>query len=245
MSEAGARFCRIDPSGDRSGVCIQAGTFADEAALRRYHYRAGPPATIELVLRAVEARTGELAGVLVVSRPTLNCAARLISWPVLRRMSKRARAQWINRELRTISRVIVDPRYRARGVATALVRAYLRTPLTRRTDAAASMGRVCPFFASCGMRRIVPPPARRDGELRLALRRAGVSPLALLEERSARRVLRRADVRAALGRWQRSARAIVPVDAGWEEIAAHAARRVVAPPWVFVHTSRRHGRRRP
>ena len=137
---------------DDRAIRVENGSADDYSLLSVFHYIAGRPARPALTLRAIDEISGELCGVLVVTMPTLNSAWRDQAWPGRYRTGdKKADAARINRELRTIARVIVDPRFRARGVATRLVRAYLKDPLTPATEAIAAMGRVCPFFASADM----------------------------------------------------------------------------------------------
>jgi ABC-type dipeptide/oligopeptide/nickel transport system ATPase subunit len=168
---------------------IVRGTIADYTRLAHLHYRAGPPATHELVLTATT-RAGDLAGVLVVSRPTLNGPWRSLAWPGRYRSgSARADAARLNDEVRTISRVIVDPRFRARGVARRLVRAYLRGPLTPATEAIAAMGVCSPFFRAAGMIEYRLGPSRRDARLADALEVAGLCPADLLDSARAGRSL--------------------------------------------------------
>ncbi|MDX9910564.1 MAG: AAA family ATPase [Phycisphaerales bacterium] len=154
---------------------IEPGSREDWQSLARFHYRPGDPATIVGVLRAVDIEREELAGVLVVSMPTLNALHRDLAWPDrYTRGCKRERARRINHELRCISRVVVDPRYRAAGVATSLVCAYLRNTLTAATEAIAAMGASCPFFERAGMTAYHTPPRPRDARLLDALVHAGV-----------------------------------------------------------------------
>lgn len=218
---------------------IEKGSPRDASDLSHHHYRAGPPATCLRILRAIDTVTNQLAGVLIVSNPTLNNAARVIAWPdafppLSDDVTRRDHIDTLNREVRTISRVIIDPRFRGSGIAVALVRAYLRDPLTPRTEAIAAMGRVCPFFEAAGMRRIMPPLPRRDLTLARELRLLRTSPLVFLETRSATRALRNPSVRRAIERWQRAAHLIIPTDAPLHEAAARAAGRILSPPWVFV-----------
>lgn len=137
-------------------VRVEAGSWRDYLALSAWHYLAGTPATVDAVLRAFVGGCDAPAGVLVVSFPTLFGWWREIAWPGLytagSRIDRSVAANRLNRDVRTISRVIVDPRFRGLGVAAALVRAYLAAPRTRRTEAAAAMGALCPFFARAGMR---------------------------------------------------------------------------------------------
>ena len=215
---------------------IEPGTTADYEALARYHYRAGPPATIDLVLRAAYgAGRGETVGVLTVSRPVLNAPWREALWPGVFAAagSQRDRAKLLNRHLRTISRVIVDPRYRGIGLATQLVRAYLQSPRTPRTEAVAAMSAFCEFFAAAGMREVVLTPSRRDRRLRRALREAGLQPWRLVDPGRILRLSarRRGPLDAALRRWANDSRATRSAARGdLEVIIAHAAR-AIASPW--------------
>ncbi|HYE01768.1 MAG TPA: GNAT family N-acetyltransferase [Phycisphaerales bacterium] len=167
---SGGRSARA--SGQR--IDLEPGTRADYAALARFHYRAGAPATMVGVVRAVEPGRGELAGVLVVSMPTLNGPWRELAWPGRYAGPDRRRGlRRLNAEVRTISRVVVEPRYRGLGLGRRLVEAYLRRPLTAATEAVAAMGGACPFFARAGMREyeVGPggarvPAVRRPGGVR-------------------------------------------------------------------------------
>ncbi len=191
---------------------IEPGTMHDYDALSVFHYRAGPPATAArarngapAVLRARDADSGSLAGVLVVSMPTLNGSWRDLAWPGRYSTGdKRRDAARINAELRCISRVVVDPRWRGLGVARRLVRAYLDAPLTPATEALAAMGSVCPFFERAGMTAYCLPPAPQDARLLDALWECGVEPWSLLDARLARRTLdRRPWLERELRAWAR------------------------------------------
>jgi hypothetical protein len=167
---------------------VRAGMRAEYERLAALHYRAAAPATVDLVLAAEEPGAGAV-GVLVVSRPVLNARWRERAWPGRYSTGdKRRDAARLNAEVRAISRVVVDPRFRALGVARRLVRAYLDAPLTARTEAAAAMGAVCPFFRAAGMREWRLGPTARDARLKRAMRGAGVRAMELLTTRGARRV---------------------------------------------------------
>lgn len=180
-------------------IVIEPGTMRDYDALAVFHYRAGPPATVArgrrgapAVLRARDAEAGALAGVLVVSMPTLNGLWRDLAWPGRYSTGdKRRDAARVNAELRCISRVVVDPRWRGLGVARGLVRAYLDRPLTPATEALAAIGGVCPFFERAGMTPYLLPPAPHDARLLDALWACGVEPWSLLDSAIARRTLER------------------------------------------------------
>lgn len=219
----------------RTPIRIERGDIRDYDALAPFHYRSGRPATRVLILRAVDGRSGTLAGVLVVSMPTLNGSWRGRVWPGRYAGRDRRRCvQRLNRELRTISRVIVDPRYRSRGVASRLVRAYLSRPMTRRTEAVAAMGEVCPFFERAGMREAFVPA--RDGDARL-LQQVCQSGKSLDGLARAGRVP--AELVAELRRWCRSRvglRALARC--GPHRIAGLASLWCGAPLHAYVHEKR-------
>lgn len=214
-------------------IRFERGVADDYRALARFHYRQGPPATFELVLRAVDERAGELIGVLVVSRPILNGAWRALAWPGRFMGERRAQALALNREVRAISRLVVDPRWRGAGVGAALVRAYLAAPLTPCTEALAAMGRWCPVFERAGMRAIPLAPAARDVRLARRLRALGVSAADLVHP--TRDPTSRPGVRRALEAWAAGARGTR--GRGLSELRASAARAMTCRPLVFVAES--------
>lgn len=185
---AGVR-CAIGHDEDSaSWLHIEPGSREDLERLSHLHYRSGPPATLArgrcgrpAVLRALD-EEGRLAGVLAVSMPTLNGAWRRMAWPGrFASGDKRRDAARLNSELRCISRVIVEPRFRGQGVARRLVERYLRRPLTPCTEAVAAMGGLCPFFERAGMTAYPLPPSRRDARLLDAIGSVGLEAWELLD----------------------------------------------------------------
>lgn len=177
---------------------ITPGDRRDYGALAHHHYRAGPPATIARrpggtpAILAARDDAARLAGVLVVGMPMLNGSWRPLAWPgVFDSGDKRRDAHTINRTLRSIARVIVEPRFRGLGVARRLVRAYLDAPLTARTEAIAAMGHICPFFEAAGMTAYELPPSARHARLLDALASLAIEPWELLERDAAARALDR------------------------------------------------------
>ncbi len=193
----------------RSDFTITTGTLSDYDALSHHHYRAGRPATIAAVLvaryvkdhddshaapRNTSVRLGEPdhagpdhpnqpAAVLTISMPTLNGAWRSRAWPDLAssRINKRSAAHELNRSLRCISRIIVHPHHRARGLGSQLIRHYLADPLTPRTEAISAMGAISPLFTRAGMTEWTLPPAARDLKLIDALCAADLRPWMLVD----------------------------------------------------------------
>lgn len=225
-------------------VRVEPGSPSDVRALSRHHYRAGRAASPSRVLRAV-GEGGRLLGVLVATHPTLNGSWREWIWPG--RYSggdKPRRAARLNRELRRISRVIVDPRDRGRGVATRLVRAYLADAPTPATEAVSAMGRLSPFWISAGMTAYEPPPRPADDRLADMLDAAGVWAWELLdparvEDLRAGQDRASALVRREMGVWARAVASSIPRPRrGWRdplELASLAGARLVSPPMAYGH----------
>jgi GNAT superfamily N-acetyltransferase len=224
-------------SPDPFSIRIERAGIADYDALARFHYRSGRPATVVRILRAIDPVDETLCAVLVISMPTIDGAWRRLAWPGhydQQRIGKRQALARINAELRTISRVIVEPRYRALGIARRLVRAYLDNPLTPATEAVAAMGIACPFFRRAGMTEYRLPPSRADARLLDALAHARLAPDALADVESSARAARDPFLSRELrtwASWSKPGRSV----RGWapEDIAPIAATCLLARPIAF------------
>lgn len=186
------RFDAIDPSRRPHDLAIVPGIRADYLALKPHHYRPGHPMTMTRILSIYDrtpsasdrflsrsAKANPVA-VLVESLPALSC--RLRDEALGGRyghLRPRPRATLLNQEIRCISRVIVDPRWRGLGLAVRLVRHALSTATTRYTEALAVMGRVSPFFERAGMRAYERPALEAEQRALAALCFAGIAPRAL------------------------------------------------------------------
>ncbi|RNC80405.1 MAG: hypothetical protein ED559_00905 [Phycisphaera sp.] len=215
-----------------SNITLGEGTKEAYHSLARLHYRTKSPATLERIICATCQRSGELAGVLVTSRPTLNAAWRSIAWPgVFDQGTKPDRAKRINEELRTISRVIIDQRFRGLGIAKRLVRSYIDRPDTRYTEAVAAMGAISPFLERAGMRAVIIPEHHRDRRLRDLLEEHAKAPIDLLTSPGLR-----SSLETQLRHWARaSASTRRLTDGPIEGIARDAAARLIAPIHAYTH----------
>lgn len=219
-------------------------------ALSRWHYRAGWPATCVRLLSARPTHDhrcrsrGRVAGVLVVSMPAINGPWRERVWPGRYAPLERSRACrreclcTLNQEVRVISRVVVHPSWRGSGVGTALVAAYLRSPLSVHTEALSAMGAFCGVFTGAGMVEVECEPARRVVRLRTALRDLGIEPWRLSDPdallarcEGPRRECLEAELRRfAIG--HRDTRALA--SSSLRELIAVAARRAACRPRAYV-----------
>lgn len=221
----------LPPRHEPETIRIERATLDDYRALKHHHYRVNEPAAPALVLRAVRnthAAGDILAGVLVVTRPTLNAAWRRRAWgDRYDSGDKRTDAHRLNDEVRVIARIIVEPRSRSLGVASRLVRAYLEDPITTRTEALAAMGARCPLFARAGMTEYGVHRDRADLRLLDALDHARSTPRDLLTPGAPRDPL----IARELASWAR-ARKHDPDD---PDLSAHAAMRLIAAPRAYAH----------
>ena len=135
-------------------IVFRLGTASDYRRLARFHYTQGAPASFALTA-AIDylpsPLTRQLIAVGVLSNPPLSChirrqALRLGLVPDVWRWA------YLNRHLRTISRVIVHPQFRGIGLASAVVRFLLSQSPTRYTEAISRLATHHPLFAKAGMR---------------------------------------------------------------------------------------------
>ncbi|RMH24658.1 MAG: hypothetical protein D6692_12540 [Planctomycetota bacterium] len=221
------------PAPRTPNLSIEPGTFADYHALSHHHYLGSRPATVRRILRCVR-RTPHaewLAGVLVVSAPTLNASWRRQAWPGrYDRGPKYERARRLNTELACISRVIVEPRSRGLGIATQLVRAHLADPITPATEAVAMMGALSPFFARAGMTEYRLPTPAHDARLRDALAHARVRLTDLPASTTDPFIAHE------LARWARHARVRIDHPHPLPHLARHAVCRLAARPRAYAST---------
>jgi hypothetical protein len=144
---------------------IVTGTIDDYRQFARWHYRdngnLGPYSAIYCLRQRPDypgMNADKLVGVIVYCMPTAVCTARDIATRQLYNgLGRRDKLALLNRDIRRISRVIIEPRYRGCGLAGELVRRtmpFLNVPII---EAMATMGHFNPFFEKAGMSAYNPP----------------------------------------------------------------------------------------
>ena len=123
------------------------------ALLARHHYRERPPATFCIVRAAwYAARRRRLIGVAVLSWSVPMLRARNDHFNVASGYGERLR--FANANVRTVSRVIVHPQFRALGIASQLVDDLIDRCPTRYVEASAVMGEFSRLFTGAGFQHV-------------------------------------------------------------------------------------------
>jgi ABC-type lipoprotein export system ATPase subunit/N-acetylglutamate synthase-like GNAT family acetyltransferase len=123
---------------------IEEGLIADYRKLSVFHYRTShcPAPRKIFVLK----RRGELCGVIVYSWAPPNTFGRRKVW--------KGSFKQLQKELSTITRVIVHPKYRTIGLGVKLVKETLPLAPTACVETIAVMARYNPFFEKAGMQKV-------------------------------------------------------------------------------------------
>lgn len=123
---------------------IQEGTAADYKTLSPFHYRSSrlPPPRKIFTLKRGE----ETCGVIVYSYPPPAMFGRSFVW--------KGTLQQLQKEVSTITRVIIHPKYRTIGLGTKIVKETLPLAGTPYVETLAVMAKYNPFFEKAGMQKI-------------------------------------------------------------------------------------------
>jgi hypothetical protein len=165
---------------------IVPGTRADYESLSHYHYREshlGPCAAIFAMKGKFRTATKlETVGVIVYSMPTAGAQMRNIATGgVFAGLDKGTQLKLINKNIRTISRVIIEPRFRSLGLAVRLVKETMPVMDVPFVEALAVMGRANPFFEKAGMTRYDAPPSANCVRLIEAFSAVGIDEQDLID----------------------------------------------------------------
>ncbi|MBN1787015.1 MAG: hypothetical protein JW806_01320 [Sedimentisphaerales bacterium] len=142
---------------------IVEGTIADYKPLSRFHYRdckTGPIAAVYKIIdtHPMRSRMSPIAGVIIYSMPTCRVQLRNVATGGLfNELNSESAMQLVNRNIRTISRVVIEPRYRNLGLAYELVKKTMPLLQMPYIEALAVMGKVNPFFEKASMTKFEGP----------------------------------------------------------------------------------------
>jgi energy-coupling factor transporter ATP-binding protein EcfA2 len=230
---------------------IARGCLRDYARFERWHYlgpgRPGPTSDVFVAMHE-----GRAVGIALFGYPHLLIAARSQAMPQFAPASVlNEGAAGLNRDVRLLQRVVVDPRFRGIGVSRRLIRHGLENVNARYVECIAQMGEFSDFLLAAGFERAgeVAPPATVRSLLKFVVEH-GIELDQLLQPRDRRaclknlpeaqaaRLLRllhavaRSRIQTGFGSLRRSRRAVC------EPLLRKALARLHARPSYFLWTRR-------
>ncbi len=177
---------------------IVAGGIEDYRGLGRYHYRDGRlgPYAAVFALRSKRNVSGgfgvKTVGVIVYTMPSPGLELRNVAMgDYFVGFDRSSRLALVNRNIRCISRVIIEPRFRGLGLASRLVRETMGKLNVPIIEGLAVMGTVNPFFEKAGMRAYTGKAPMRCVQLIEAFSMVGVEKEHLIDSRKVQRRLER------------------------------------------------------
>ena len=175
---------------------IVPGCFDDYKQLAHYHYRQSRPGPFEkiFVLRNDSLRDtrNKILGVIVYSIPSPRLEIRsLVMDNFFIGFDKDTQLGLINKNIRCISRLIVDPRFRGLGLAQRLVRQTMPKMNVPIIEAVATMGWINPFFEKAGMKSYTSKPSQPFTQFIEALSIIGIEDKDLIDPQMVQRKLSR------------------------------------------------------
>ncbi|MFH1717134.1 MAG: hypothetical protein ABIF19_07270 [Planctomycetota bacterium] len=175
---------------------VAAGCIDDYRRLAHYHYRDSHlgPYTAIFALRGDSRLAGTsrtiTAGVIVYSTASAVLELRNIATDnFFAGLDKGTQLALMNRDIRRISRVIVEPRFRGLGLASRLVRETMPELNVPIVEAVAVMGLVNPFLERAGMKAYTAPLHAGSVRLIEALSMIGIETDQLIDPRSVQRTI--------------------------------------------------------
>lgn len=177
---------------------IVVGDLADYRRLAAHHYRDSRPVAVKAVFalrprRSLPALGTKPAGAIVYTMPTPRVSQRRVATNgVFAHFDRQTELSLINRNVRCIARVVIEPRLRGIGLATRLVRETMPRMDVPIVEALGVMPKVNPFLERAGMKRLADGGATRPlhhVELVEALSTVGIEEDRLIDPASAQETL--------------------------------------------------------
>lgn len=167
-------------------VEIVRGDACDYEKLARYHYRSGKLSPFKAIYALRNVR--ETVGVIVYTMPNPSLELRNVATNnFFTGHSRRTSLALVNKNIRTISRVIIEPRFRSLGLAVRIVRETMPLMNVPIVEAMAVMGRVNPFFEKAGMKAYKRPMPAGCVQMKEALSLVGIEDEMLFDAKAVQR----------------------------------------------------------
>ena len=165
---------------------IVRGSPDDYRQLAHYHYRSGNLVSFAAIFAM---RLGnKCIGVIVYSMPSRGVELRSVAnGGCFAGFDMATQLSLINKNIRCISRVIVEPRFRGLGLAVRLVRETMPKLNMPIIEALAVMGQINPFFEKAGMTAYRAAEPVRCVRLKEALSATGVEEAELIDPQKVHR----------------------------------------------------------
>jgi len=164
------------------------GGIEDYKQLARYHYRGSRPGPCKAVfaLKSNGALPGlsreAVVGVVIYSAPTAVLELRNAATnDFFAGLDRDTQLGLMNKNIRRISRLVIEPRFRGLGLATRLVRETMPQLNVPIIEAAAVMGQVHPVLEKAGMKAYVAKPRLASIQLAEAFSLLGMEGAGLLD----------------------------------------------------------------
>ncbi|UCG56810.1 MAG: hypothetical protein JSU70_18330 [Phycisphaerales bacterium] len=177
---------------------IVAGTVTDYEQLAHYHYREGRPTGITAIYAIksspawASATRPSVAGVVMYTLPSPFVQLRNVATDnIFAGFDRRTRLALLNRHVRCISRVIIEPRFRGLGLASKLVRETMPKLDVPIVEAMAVMGMVNPFLEKAGMKAYPAKSPERCATLIEAFSAVGIEESQLIDPKLVQRKVNR------------------------------------------------------
>jgi hypothetical protein len=174
---------------------IVAGDWADYKGLARYHYRDEQPAGVKAIFsvkpgRRLHSSGSKAMGVIVYTMPVPRMEQRnAATGDLFKGFDRQTQLALINRNIRCISRVIIEPRLRGIGLATRLVRETMPLMNVPIIEALGVMPLVNPFLEKAGMKAFAPRIRPEQVELIEAFSVVGIEENDLIDAEIVQRKL--------------------------------------------------------
>jgi hypothetical protein len=192
----------------RCSVCqklrIVPGSRDDYKALAHYHYRDTQPGPFAAIFALKPESTWaapsgvKTVGVIVYTTPCPRVEIRnLATGGLFAGFNRATQLALLNKNVRCIARVIIEPRFRGLGLASRLVRETMPRINVPIVEAMAVMGLVNPFFEKAGMKAFVANMPARCIQLIEAFSMVGMERQELIDPQKVQRKLDRLSAMSA------------------------------------------------
>jgi hypothetical protein len=167
---------------------IVRGCFDDYRQLAHYHYRDSRPGPFTAIFTLkpdtglIRQSSTRIVGVIVYSTPMPEVKFRNVATDnFFAGFDKSTQLALINKHIRCISRLIIEPRFRGLGLASRLVRQTMPKMNIPIIEAMAVMGLVNPFLEKAGMKAYTAKIPVRNVQLIEALSMVGIEEKELID----------------------------------------------------------------